>query len=191
MSSKSAPVVGAAGACLIEGADREFTPRQRPALIAVDDREFGSEARRESRYHVGADAPQRRTSTSASATRRASSTKSGSPAIACAMTSTSAAKTGSDGTGIPRPWRRAFLADTARPAAVFGPVLRRLLARLACSTTSRHRDDQRLLVGKTIRICSLFPRNKRVGKRLFAGAPLLDGDEGAMTVIVDDRNVEP
>ena len=32
-----------------------------------------------------------------------------------------------------RPWRRALRAAVARPAAVFGPVLRRELARLARS----------------------------------------------------------
>src|SRR4029077_11972989 len=47
--------------------------------------------------------------------------------------STSAESAGSDRTGMRRPWRRALRAAVARPAAVFGPVLRRELARLARS----------------------------------------------------------
>jgi hypothetical protein len=38
---------------------------------------------------------------------------------------------------------------------------------------------------------SLFPRGERIGKRALARGALLDGEGSSMTVIVDDRNVEP
>ena len=45
--------------------------------------------------------------------------------------------------------------------------------------------------GRGLLVAHLFPGRERVRKHALAGTALLDSDNGPITVIVDDRNVEP